>query len=567
MKHAQAFPLLGGAGWLLIACSPEPPKVEPGPANATSASGAEPTTSPEAWFTERAAESGLIFEHVSGHGDAYLMPEIMGGGAALFDMDADGDLDAYLVQSGSLYEGAPASTNALFRGRGDGSFEEVSAGSGADHAGYGMGVACGDVDLDGDLDLYVTNFGPNVLFLNDGQGRFADGTEAAGVGDPSWGASAAFCDLENDGDLDLYIANYLDWQASNELPCRNPMGTSDYCSPLNYESPAADTVYRNAGGGRFTNISAEFGTQDAAGTGLGVTCADFDGDGRLEIFVANDGMPNFLWVPTEAGWREAGADRGCALDSDGLAKAGMGVDVEDLDGDGDPDLLVCNLRNEADSYYRNDGTSFRDRTIAIGLGAISRPYTRFGLGWVDFDNDGQLDLFEAGGRVMRQSHTFADDPYAEPNLLFRGLANGRFEAVDQPQQPATNSRAAAFGDVNNDGAVDVLVTNLDGPAQLFLNQVGGRGSWITFELDDPNGSALHARVAVEQDAGPAYRYARAAASYQASNDPRVHFGLGEARLARQVLVTWPDGSVEAFGDRKADQIHRLVRGTGAELPR
>ncbi len=558
MSGSRFSPLLCGTSWLLVACSQSAPEIEPAPAKATPLE----STEPPAWFVERAVESGLAFDHVSGHREAYLMPEIMGGGAALFDMDSDGDLDAYLVQSGSLYDEAPAPTNALFRGRGDGSFEDVTPGSGAGHPGYGMGVACGDVDRDGDLDLYVTNFGPNVLLLNDGQGTFADGTEAARVGDPSWGSSAAFCDFENDGDLDLYVANYLDWQTSNELPCRNQMGTSDFCSPLNYESPAPDTVYRNEGAGRFTDISAELGTAESAGTGLGVTCADFDGDGLPEIFVANDGMPNFLWVRTESGWRESGVDRGCALDSDGLAKAGMGVDVEDLDSDGDPDLLVCNLRNEADSYYRNDGTSFRDRTVAVGLSTLSRPYTRFGLGWADFDQDGQLDLFEAGGRVMRQSHTFADDPYAEPNLLFRGLPNGRFEAVAQPEQPATNSRAAAFGDVDNDGGVDVLVVNLDGPAQLFLNRVSERGSWIAFDLFDPGGSALHARVAIERNAGPAFGYSRAAASYQASNDPRVHFGLGEERLARQVTVSWPDGSVEAFGDLEAGRTHRLTRGSG-----
>ena len=493
------------------------------------------------------------------------MPEIMGGGAALFDMDGDGDLDAYLVQSGSLYPDSDASgANGLFKNLGQARFEDVSAVSGAADAGYGMGVACGDPDHDGDVDLYVTNLGSNTLLLNDGSGRFVDGTDAAGVGDPGWSTSAAFCDLENDGHLDLYVCNYLDWQAENELPCRNQMGTADFCSPQNYESPAADTVYRNNGDGTFGDMSRELGTLAHPGTGLGVACADFDGDSRLEVFVANDGMPNLLFEPTETGWEEVGLLRGCALDSDGVAKAGMGVDVEDIDGDGDPDLLVCNLRHQADSFYRNDGGAFRDKTVAVGLGSVSRPYTRFGLGWVDFDNDGRFDLFEANGRVMRQAQTFSDDPYAEPNLLLRGLAEGGFEPVSaDPAQPAYNSRAAAFGDVDNDGGVDVLLVNLDGPAQLFLNAAQDRGNWVTFDLRDGDRSALHARVSIAADAGREYRYARSASGYQASSDPRVHFGLGAGELARDVTVTWPDGDVEVFGDLPAERIHSLQRGTGA----
>jgi hypothetical protein len=522
------------------------------------------------WLSEEAQQRGLVFNHVSGHRATFLMPEIMGGGAALFDMDQDGDLDAYLVQSGSLYEDTETQpTNELFANQGAGQFENVTERSGADHAGYGMGVACGDVDGDGDIDLYVTNFGLNVLLVNDGKGYFTDDTEAALVGDPSWSTSAAFVDLENDGDLDLFVCNYLDWTATNELPCRNQMGTPDYCSPLNYETPAADTVYLNEDTGGFTNWSATFGTTTHPATGLGVVCADFDGNGRIEIFVANDGMPNFLWSSTESGWNEVAQARGCALDGDGIAKAGMGVEVGDLDDDGDPDLLVGNLRLQSDSFYRNDGALFRDRTVASRLGAVSRPFTRFGLGFVDLDNDGSLDLYEANGRVMREAHTYSEDPYAEPNLLFRGLQDNLFEPLTPQggihEQRAFNSRAAAFGDIDNDGGIDVLIVNIDGPAQLLRNVVPDRGAWISFELLDAGKQSLHARVSIDIDSHKRYRYVRAAASYQASNDPRVHFGLGDQLVAGAVTVTWPDGNVETYGDLNANQSHVLRRGAGESL--
>jgi hypothetical protein len=417
----------------------------------------------------------------------------MGGGAALFDMDGDGDLDAYLVQSGSLIDPGPqAGVNRLFENDGAGRFHDVTEGSGADDDGYGMGVAVGDYDDDGDPDLYVTNYGPNVLLRNEGGGRFTDVTSVSGVGHPGWGTSAAFVDHDADADLDLFVTNYVNWSLDNEQDCFNTAWRPDYCMPTNYNAPAADVLYRNDGDGRFTDVTADAGLNTSFGNGLGVVCADYDGDGLTDVFVANDAMLNQLWMNRkDAKFLDESLLRGCALDEHGRTKAGMGVAAEDFDDDGDPDLLVVNIEAETDSFFRNDDGFFSDHTGEAGLGATSRLYTRFGTGLVDFDNDGLLDLYQANGRVIATAEPLVADPYAEPNMLFAGLENGRFEAVS-PQGgtvetlPAT-SRAAAFGDVDGDGAVDVVVVNRDAPAYLLLNVVPDRGHWIRFRVLERSG--------------------------------------------------------------------------------
>ncbi|MFT5051838.1 MAG: hypothetical protein ACI8QZ_003267, partial [Chlamydiales bacterium] len=392
----------------------------------------------EPWFEEVSQASGLVFEHTSGHEREFLFPEIMGGGAALFDMDGDGDLDAYLVQSGTLRvkpdDPAPAvCANQLFRNRGDGTFENITEGSGAGDRGYGMGVATGDFDGDGDVDLYLTNVGRNTLLRNDGAGQFTDVTSAAGVGNHSWGTSAAFLDHDLDGDLDLFVCNYVAWTLAGNLDCVGLRGQPDYCSPNSLAAPQPDTLYRNNGDGSFTDVSAQAGLRQAFGNGLGVTCGDFDGDGWVDIFVANDQMSNQLWHNGGDGtFTDVALEAGCALDSNGKAKAGMGTHCADVDDDGDLDLIVVNLHAQADSFYRNQGAWFRDDTARVGLGAATRRYTRFGTGWVDFDNDGRLDLFQANGRVTLPSQQPADggDPLAEPNVLMRGTDQGRFEVVE-----------------------------------------------------------------------------------------------------------------------------------------
>jgi hypothetical protein len=547
---------------LLALCGCADPEAPPPPK--TRAGSAAP------WFVESAAARGLGFVHESGASGRYYLPEIMAGGAALFDMDGDGDLDAYLVQSGFLEPGTIAQPgNRLYRNEGGGIFADATEGSGADDRGYGMGVAAGDYDNDGDVDLYVTNVGPNRLLANDGTGRFTDVTAAAGVGDPGWGTSAAFLDYDRDGDLDLYVCNYLLWSVATNVECYSHAFGLDYCSPQAIDRPVPDVLFRNEGDGTFTDRSAESGIGSALGTGLGIVCGDFDGDAWPDVFVANDGMDDRLWINRRDGsFEDLAFMAGCAVDEGGAPKAGMGVAAADLDGDGTEDLIVCNLAGQTDSAYLNDGSGlFRDVTARLGLAAVSRPFTRFGMGLVDLDNDGRLDLYQANGRVIRQEREWDADPYAEPNLLFRGRRDGTFEELSPRGGTigslAFTSRAAAFGDVDGDGGIDVLVVNRDAPAHLLINAVPRRRRWLALEVLQEHGSdAIGARVSGWAGDTLVVREVRAAHSYLASSDPRVHVGLGDQTLLRDVTVRWIDGTQEAFGDLEADRVVTLRRGEG-----
>ena len=449
------MPLCASAVVTLLLCSS---CADAGDAGDSGDSGT-PAPLPFVWFEELAVARGLDFQHRSGHASAFWMPEIMGGGAALFDADGDGDLDAYLVQSGRLEEGAePRSANALFENTGAGWFRPVSAVP--PNPGYGMGVASGDADEDGDPDLYATNFGPNALFENRGGLRFSDAGERSGTAHRGWNTSAAFFDAERDGDLDLFVVNYLDWSFAGELPCLNALSQPDYCSPKNYRSPARSVLLVNRGAGRFTDASESSGIAGRRGNGLGVAVGDVDGDGWLDVFVANDGTANHLWRNRGAlVFEEIGMRAGCGVDTSGQEKAGMGVVLADLDRDLDLDVLVCNLAGESDSLFLNEKGYFVDRTALSGIAAVSRPFTRFGVGLFDLDHDGELDLFEANGRVQSATLPEREDVYAEENLVFRGVGPARFAelplrgGVREPL--VATGRAAAFGDVDGDGAIDV----------------------------------------------------------------------------------------------------------------
>ena len=528
----------------------------------------------EAWFEERGSSSGVEFAWRSGHDEKAYFPEIMGGGAALFDMDRDGDLDLYLVQGGGvLLERDAQPTNVLYRNRGDGTFEDITDGSGAGDRAYGMGVATGDFDDDGLEDLYVTNVGRNTLLKNLGDGRFLDVTNIFDVGGDAWSTSAAFFDYDRDGDLDLFVVNYIYWSVAGELTCSSKLQVSDYCSPKSYAAPAPDVLYRNDDG-RFTDVSADVGLRTSFGNGLGIVCSDFDGDGFEDVFVANDGVKNQLWINESGeGFRDAAISMGCAVDQDGREKAGMGTHAVDLDDDGDEDLLVCNLTGESDTYFRNDGVVFSDRTPIVGLAAASRPFTRFGMGFADFDQDGWTDLYQANGRVTRAPDDAGDRPFDQPNMLFRGGESLRFREVlprgGTESELSATSRAAAFGDFTGDGAVDIIVVNRDGPVHVLVNRAA-RGNWIAFRVSERSGrAALGARLSLSVGARALTRVVRSAYSYCAANDPRVHIGLGHESSVSSVTVRWADGEREIFDDGgapdagfAAGRVVELMRGEG-----
>lgn len=522
------------------------------------------------WFRDDAAASGLDFRHVTGaKPERPYFPEIVGGGGALYDLDDDGDLDAYLVQSGTLYEpGSAAGRNRLYWNQGNGTFVDGTEGSGADDRGYGMGATVGDFDGDGDPDLYVTNCGPNALLRNDGGGRFVDVTAASGTGDPGWGTSAAFADLDLDGDLDLFVANYVTWSLETEIDCVGPAGDLGYCVPTHYDSPSRDTLYRNNGDGTFTDVSETAGMVGTFGNGLGVVCADVTGDGLPEIIVANDKLFDHLWINEgNLQFQEDALIRGCACDEDGYAKAGMGMAIVDYDDDGDRDFLVVNFSQETDSYYENEGDGyFFDRSVSIGLGFKTKKYTRFGVGFRDFNNDGRLDLYFANGRVTLPSGSYQGDPFGETNLLFAGQADGTLDEVlprgGTAAEQKLTSRAAIFGDVDNDGGVDVLVVNRDGPVQMLRN-VRERGAWAGFRVRERSGAdALGAALTLQVGAATVHRDVISAQSYLAASDPRVHLGLAGAKQVDSVVVRWTDGQEESFGAFPAGSYHLLERGTG-----
>ena len=472
------------------------------------------STAADLWLRDVTEEVGLDFRHLRAGETRYRLPEIMSGGACWLDYDRDGDLDLYLVQGGALagdtVVGAGAGDgaewgNALFRNEGGSGFARVTTAAGVGDTGYGMGCAVGDVDGDGWVDLYVTNLGPNVLYRNAADGSFR--ALSSGAEDAGWGASAAFFDYDRDGDLDLFVVNYVEWTPAKEMECFSG-GLRDYCHPDRYDAPAPDRLFRNRGDGTFDDVTAAAGVDAAFGNGLGVTVGDFDGDGRPDVYVANDGMANQLWTNQGDGtFRDEALLAGVALNRLGEPEAGMGVQAFDVGDDATLDLFVTHLRGESNTLYRNDGAGlFADRTATSGLGAVSLGSTGFGVGFADFDSDGLVDLYVANGRVGRGLDSHGEDPFAEPDHLYRGRDDGGFErlaagAVD-PATPILATRAAALGDADLDGDVDVLVVGNGGTARLLENVAGDGGRWLAARvLDAEGGDLLGARVTLTSGAG------------------------------------------------------------------
>jgi len=491
----------------------------------------------------------------------YLI-ETMPGGVALLDYNNDGLLDIFVVNGGHVSNPMPLPDaferhdprywNRLYRQNRDGSFTDVTEHAGLANAGdgnYGMGVAVGDYDNDGFPDLYVTSYGKNILYHNNGDGTFTDVTAKAGVAGGGWSVSAGFLDYDNDGKLDLFVTRYMEWDTQHSKDCGGNFHT--YCPPGEFPR-TTNILYHNRGDGTFEDVSQRSGIAAKKGHGLGVAFADYDGDGFTDIYVANDGMQQYLFHNNGNGtFTEVGMESGAALNADGGPLSGMGVVFQDYDNDGLPDVIVTTLPRQTYAVFHNDGHgSFSDRGLQTGITMLSGVTAGWGVGLEDFDNDGQKDLFVAQGHVLDNVEKI--DPslhYLEPTLLALNRG-GRFEPADPGTHALFAARGTAFGDLNNDGSIDVVATILGGPVQVFMNR-GGSGHWLTITLRGTcsNRDGLGARVHVNEQT----RFATTAGSYESANDKRLHFGLGAAKTAK-VEVLWPSGTHQVLNSVAADQF-------------
>jgi len=535
-------------------------------------------------FVAAEAAAGLDFIHANGATGQYYMAEQMGAGVALFDYDNDGDLDVFLVQGGALgprpSDSTAGPTSHLFRNdltiAADGTrtlrFTDVTVRAGLALRAYGMGAAVADYDNDGYQDLFVTTFGADVLFRNRGDGTFEDVTAAAGVSDPLWSTSAAFVDYDRDGDLDLFVANYLDFTLAGNKICHDAVGARDYCSPRAYR-PVPDRLYRNDGNGRFTDVSNAAGISKADGAGLGVSVGDYDGDGWLDLYVANDAGANQLWINRHDGsFTDTGLLSGAAVNAAGNAEGSMGIASGDYNGDGAEDLFVTNIAGETFALYAGDGHgNFEDVRTRAGLAQPTAAFTGFGTDWFDYDNDGWLDLFIANGAVnVMESLRGQPRPFRMRNQLFHNDGTGRFEERSAAGGPAFAQadvgRGAAFGDLDNDGNVDIVVTNNGGAARILLNRGQPGNHWLTVSLRQRTGNrfALGARIGVERVGRPTiWRRVKTDGSYLSASDVRVHIGLGSTPGVDALLVIWPDGTPERWTTVPTDRVMALERGSGA----
>ena len=534
-------------------------------------------------FVESASAAGLIFTHDTGASGQYYMAEQMGAGAALFDYDNDGDLDVFLVQGGALGPSSKSrATSRLFRNdltTGPGQrrtlrFTDVTDRAGVAWQGYGMGAAVADYDNDGDLDLFLTSFGPEALFRNNGDGTFTDVTAAAAVSDPLWSTSASFFDYDRDGDLDLFVANYLDFTLANNRTCFDPLGARDYCGPRAYRA-VPDRLYRNEGNGRFTDVTEAAGISRADGAGLGVVAGDYNRDGWLDLFVANDATPNQLWINHRNGrFVDEGVLSGTAFNAAGNPEGSMGIASGDPDADGDEDLFVTNIIGETFVLYENDGhATFDDARARWGVAQPTAAFTGFGTDWIDYDNDGWLDLFITNGAVnLIESQRGQPFPFRMKNLLFHHTGNRRLVDVSAGAGPAfamdQTGRGAAFGDIDNDGDTDIVVTNNGGPVRLLINEAAAGAHWLQVRLEQPgNRQGIGALVGIERAGKPTlWRRVKTDGSYASASDSRIQAGLGESAALTALVVHWPDGRQERWTGIQADRLITLRRGTGQMVP-
>ncbi len=524
-------------------------------------------------FVDIARQAGVAFHHTNGATAEKHVVETMGSGGVFFDYDGDGWIDIFLVDGGSIADAAVArrARHRLYRNRGNGTFEDVTDRSGIQHREYGMGACAGDYDGDGRPDLYITNYGPNALYRNRGDGTFTDVTATARVGDPRWSTGCAFADLDRDGDLDLWVVNYVAADSTHSPFCGNArLGVRFYCHPLTYE-PLSSTVYRNDGNGVFTDVSAASGVGALRANGLGVVIADYDNDGWPDVFVANDTMPNFLFHNTgNLRFTETGLVSGVAVGIDGKARAGMGIDTGDYDGDGRLDLVITNLDFEMHTLNRGlERGWFAYATEESGIGFPTLPFVGFGVAFLDFDNDSQLDIAIANGHILDNAPQFrAGSTYRQRKLLFRNATLRRFVEVGRASGPGfaaeTVGRGLAVGDVDNDGDLDLLVTNNGQDAELLRNDGGNRANALLVRLRGAGGNteAIGARIRLTSGSRTQIRDVKAGSSYLSQNDLRAHFGLSVAARADRIEVVWPSGRTETVANVPANQIITIEEGRG-----
>lgn len=525
-------------------------------------------------FTDQTESAGVPFHYLSSGADKRHIVEALGGGAAFFDYDNDGDLDLYAVNGATVetYREKSGPGNVLYANQGNGTFADVSATAAANDAGWGMGCTVGDVDGDGYRDLYVTNYGPNVLYRNLGDDRFQD-LDNKTLASADFSASAAFFDYDNDGDLDLYVANYVvyDPEFPPDKACNYMGAISIYCGPRGMPG-APDRLYRNDGDYVFVDVTRSSGVEWANRYyGLGVVPADYDGDGDTDLFVANDNTPNLLFSNQGDGtFREVGLQAGVAYNEDGREEAGMGICAADYDNDSDLDVYITHFHRESNTLYRNDGQGqFGDFTTLAGLEQPTLGKLGWGTQFFDYDRDGDLDLFVANGHVYPQvDSTSLGTSYRQKNQLFRNDGAAGFVDISASAGPGLAveqvSRGAAFGDYDNDGDIDIFVVNLDAAATLLRNDFEvGNGLVVQLLASVGNRDVLGARVRLEADGKSQWRTINGASSYLSYNDIRAHFGLGAAKRANIIEIIWPDGTRRKIEAVPANSL-LLVRQDGAQ---
>ena len=530
-------------------------------------------TSAESIFVDVTDKAGIMFEHTDGRSGLRLFNEFLGSGGGFFDYDNDGDLDIYLINGALQTENTHEKPkNVLYQNNGDGTFTDVTVKAGVGSIDYGTGATVGDYDNDGYLDLFLTNFGKDQLYRNNGDGTFTDITKQTGVGNPHWGTSCAFADIDNDGYLDLYIANYAVYDPKNDQQCKE-RGIHVYCGPHAY--PAIhDTLFRNNRDGVFIDISTFSRPKELPPMhGLGVTFGDYDNDGDMDLYVANDQDPNYLFQNNGKGsFIEIALISGVCYNDMGKEEAGMGTDFGDYNNDGQLDLTVSNYQTETNTLYNNlDRDFFSDETIPSGIAEVTHGYLGWGIKFFDYDNDGYQDIFVANGHLMDNISLLEKHvSYPQKNLLFRNLGDSTFEKVESQDDGLTLkkvSRGTAIGDYDNDGDLDILVTNCNQKPDLLKNVIGNKNNWIQIQLEGQksNRSGIGTKIKVVTDTHTQYREIQSGGSYLSFHDLRAHFGVGKVEQINHIEIRWPSGQIDTNTQLPVNQRFLAVEGEKLSL--